>query len=405
MTRVHLNRRSAQSGFTLLEVTAAIAAFLLVAAGYSMFYQRLITTRMVTKAINEMLFIGEAAQNFRVDNGTFPNESGNCAAAIAQLQTSQYLGGGGNTSPFGSQYVTDCTGGTFFTVTLNAPSANTAAEIAGGLPRSTVTANSVSSAFSLPGAVPGLQAYLRRSTDPAFPNANTMETDINMNGNDILSVANVTAATGAPLTITAPTGVVLPNGTDLEFGRGKLDDDQGGSLELGGDNNTAGSGTPYIDFHTTGGGTTDFNSRIIAPNATSLQMITSGQLIFTTPNANFSGNGTFAGNVTARDLVLTDLNNFQLSNTVQDVRVVENGNTVPKPTCPAGKTQGIALAAESMGEGATPSSFYGWQARAIDDPTNPTVRWQIVVQVFTGLGVRTPAANFGRLTSMTYCFT
>lgn len=398
-------KRSAQAGFTIFEVTAAIAFFLSVAASYSFFNQRLINTRLVTKAINEVLFIGEAAQNYQVDIGEFPNESGNCAMAIAQLVTSGYLGGGGNNSPFGTAYTTDCTGGNIFTVSVTAPTNNLAAEITSGLPRATRNNNIAASNFTLPGAVPGLQAYLRRTTDPAFPNANTMETDLNMNGNDILSVARLTAPTGAPLTIDAPNNVTLGSTTKLEFGRSVLDTDQGGAIELGGDNTTSGNGTPYIDFHTTGGGTTDFNARIIAPATNQLQMIASGQILFNTANASFTGNGTFTGNVNANDVILTGSNNFPLSNSVQDVRVVENGNTIPKPTCPAGRTQGVALAAESMAEGATPSSFYGWQARAIDDPSSPSTRWQVVVQVFTGLGVRTPAANFGRLTSMTFCYT
>lgn len=41
-----------------------------------------------------------------------------------------------------------------------------------------------------------------------------------------------------------------------------LHDDQGGSIELGGDSSTPGSGTPYIDFHFAGL-TQDYNTRII----------------------------------------------------------------------------------------------------------------------------------------------
>lgn len=44
--------------------------------------------------------------------------------------------------------------------------------------------------------------------------------------------------------------------------RSQLLTDQGGSIELGGDSSTAGTGTPYIDFHFNGR-TEDFNTRII----------------------------------------------------------------------------------------------------------------------------------------------
>jgi hypothetical protein len=50
---------------------------------------------------------------------------------------------------------------------------------------------------------------------------------------------------------------------DFSWGNGSfLARDQGGSLELGGNNSTPGTGTPYIDFHFQGK-TQDFNARII----------------------------------------------------------------------------------------------------------------------------------------------
>ncbi|NNN04580.1 MAG: hypothetical protein HKL90_01630 [Elusimicrobia bacterium] len=50
----------------------------------------------------------------------------------------------------------------------------------------------------------------------------------------------------------------------LSFGNySELDADQGGSIELGGNNAVAGTGVPYIDFHWGGAGVQDFNARII----------------------------------------------------------------------------------------------------------------------------------------------
>jgi hypothetical protein len=55
---------------------------------------------------------------------------------------------------------------------------------------------------------------------------------------------------------------VTPNG-DITWGNNsRLGRDQGGSIELGGDDNTPGTGTPYIDFHFSGL-SQDFNTRII----------------------------------------------------------------------------------------------------------------------------------------------
>jgi hypothetical protein len=50
---------------------------------------------------------------------------------------------------------------------------------------------------------------------------------------------------------------------DISWGnKSRLGHDQGGSIELGGDSSTPGTGTPYIDFHFQGL-TQDFNTRII----------------------------------------------------------------------------------------------------------------------------------------------
>lgn len=81
--------------------------------------------------------------------------------------------------------------------------------------------------------------YLYRHSIPGQPQLNTMQTNINMGGN------SGTDATSYQVT-----------------GGGELDSDQGGSLELGGNNTTAGSGAPYIDFHRGGDGTQDYNVRV-----------------------------------------------------------------------------------------------------------------------------------------------
>lgn len=53
------------------------------------------------------------------------------------------------------------------------------------------------------------------------------------------------------------------NGGHIQWGNNSLlATDQGGTIELGGDNTTPGAGTPYIDFHQAGI-TQDFNARII----------------------------------------------------------------------------------------------------------------------------------------------
>jgi hypothetical protein len=60
-----------------------------------------------------------------------------------------------------------------------------------------------------------------------------------------------------------PQALLHVSGGDIIWGNNsRLSLDQGGSIELGGDNGQAGAGTPYIDFRF-GGRTQDFNTRII----------------------------------------------------------------------------------------------------------------------------------------------
>jgi hypothetical protein len=66
-----------------------------------------------------------------------------------------------------------------------------------------------------------------------------------------------------------------------------LNDDQGGSIELGGDNETAGQGTSYIDFHYKGI-KEDYNTRIINSNNNELSII--AKTLYVSGNVDVSGN-------------------------------------------------------------------------------------------------------------------
>lgn len=86
-------------------------------------------------------------------------------------------------------------------------------------------------------------------------------------GATITGALNVHGAATLDGVLTAPaatlSGVLTAHG-GVAFGTNNamLRPDQGGSLELGGNSNTSGGGTPYIDFHYQGL-TQDFNARII----------------------------------------------------------------------------------------------------------------------------------------------
>jgi hypothetical protein len=93
---------------------------------------------------------------------------------------------------------------------------------------------------------------LRIRTNTTAPGQNVDKMIIATDGN--VSIGAGAPTTGARLTVA---------GGDITWGNNsRLQTDQGGSIELGGDSNTPGTGTPYIDFHFSGL-TQDYNTRII----------------------------------------------------------------------------------------------------------------------------------------------
>lgn len=96
--------------------------------------------------------------------------------------------------------------------------------------------------------------YLYRIAVPGQPQLNSMQTDLGM-----------TDQGGTPHNVNGANSYNVTGG-------GTFNSDQGGSLELGGNNSTAGTGTPYIDFHLGGQGVQDFNARIINTSDGALQV-------------------------------------------------------------------------------------------------------------------------------------
>lgn len=187
-------------------------------------------------------------------------------------------------------------------------------------------------------------SYLYRVKVPGHPELNAMQTDLSMTdtGGTAHDIGGVNTATGHTFSVD---------------GKGQLNNDQGGSLELGGNNTTAGSGTPYIDFHLKGQGVQDYNVRMINDG--------NNRLRITGPNGpvtlqvdgliqagNFATNGTVCS-PTGAIAAAKDASGMQfecLNGKWHPIGgdkqwggfvTIANGSYVAKPTCPAGGTAEI----------------------------------------------------------------
>jgi hypothetical protein len=188
--------------------------------------------------------------------------------------------------------------------------------------------------------------YLYRVAVPGQQQLSNMQTDLGM-----------TDTGGNPHNITGASSVAVTGG-------GELDSDQGGSLELGGNNTTAGTGQPYIDFHQSGQGVQNFNVRIqnsannqltisSASGQAAVQVNGTIQLAnLATPEAACSQNGVIASIVDGSGLpmVCTDLKWVPVGgrNQIFGLYTVSNGSVVPAPTCSVGGVGEITIASQNF---------------------------------------------------------
>lgn len=88
-----------------------------------------------------------------------------------------------------------------------------------------------------------------------------------------------------------------------------------------------------------------------------------------------------------------------LSQAIQDATVASNGATIPKPTCPSGKTPQIFVAPAIFSENATANPIAAVQASATDLGGS----WQVSIRVLTQDGWTNPDATHGQMIVLTKC--
>lgn len=295
-----------QRGFTLLEISIAmiIMSALAVVAARSAYTK--LDSNMTEHTAAEVWAIGEYAQRWVQQNGTWPDETSDCADAIAIMDPSGTFiptrSTWGGVSSYDYATYCDATDPLSFSITAKlddnwAPALTNmlaVTQMASGLTDTTVTT------MPLPGSMAALQTVLHRTLDPTHSEYNQMETDLDMNINNIVNV-NAMEVTIIRDRVD-PRFVIEPH---LES---HLNEIKAGTAEFGNDTN----GFSYD-------GTT-----------VAADFLSSGSVS--------AGPGSDNGSIDVNDIYLRSVEEYlsaRLPNWVEKASyIARNGDVVPMPICP-----------------------------------------------------------------------
>lgn len=193
-----MNRRSnRQRGLTMFELalTIAIASAILIAA-IPLQIEKLEKTQ-VEVAATQIFTVGDVAQQFRSDTGNWPGQADavpcNINAVMTALTAGGYLVNPLNRTAWGSAIATTCNAMRFDVSTVG-PNAQRVQEAAALLHTAQVAGTTLTSVFPA-GAPPAFNDVLYRVAVPGRPELNQMQTNLDMNNNNIANAAAVTATT------------------------------------------------------------------------------------------------------------------------------------------------------------------------------------------------------------------
>lgn len=187
-----------QAGFTLVSVMVAIGIMLSVSAALTPMYVEQVRKSKTVVTKGEVEAIGSAAQKYAADTGDWPDSANACNGALATLKAAGYLPAMDDKSPWydaasnpGGQYTFSCNSSRFdIDVTTDA---DWAAYLENRLAVTTRAGSTTTTSYPLAASVPALAGMLHRTYDPAHPEYNRMETNIDMNGNDLNNTNSVRA--------------------------------------------------------------------------------------------------------------------------------------------------------------------------------------------------------------------
>lgn len=174
-----------QAGFTIIETIVVVTILGTVAAFSVPAYQKHKERELVEATQTDVDLIQKALYSYHLENRRFPG-------SLQELRDGEYYFGRMET-PYGTPYeLTLNAQGTAAKVNFDGPNERITKNIAGGLAQARpVGESSVEVSMGRPSKEAQLSTYLHRTEVPGHPEYNTMETDINMNGNNVVGVGTL----------------------------------------------------------------------------------------------------------------------------------------------------------------------------------------------------------------------
>lgn len=187
-----------ETGFTIIELLIVITILTMLYSVNAQFdllkmHDKIDNNKRV-KTVTEINKITESAGNYIMENSTWPDSANTCAGAITTLTsaTPAYLYHINTLSQYNTSYLTSCDTNTF-TVSVDVDTNSTAAIITNQIGGATHTATVVSVTVPKPSELSALDKFL------LLDGSRAMTGDLNMGGNSINNVADVTTSDGRTL--------------------------------------------------------------------------------------------------------------------------------------------------------------------------------------------------------------
>jgi len=181
-----------EKGFTLLELLAVMTVIGILIVQFIPNVVEDVRQNDANVTAGEILSIGEAAQNWVADNGSWPDQGNTCASAITTMVAAAgYIDNLDDKSPWydattnpAGAYTTSCTA-TSFTVTVSTH-ADWSGVLANTLPVTTALGAQSQTTYPLPSTIPALDDLLPRDGSRA------MTGDLDLDSNNINNINTAT---------------------------------------------------------------------------------------------------------------------------------------------------------------------------------------------------------------------